>query len=457
VSRPTAHSLLIIDPDPVERARSAALAAQLGWHTAELESAGDAPALLEAAAFDAVLVAREAPVRGALASLREIRRRWPDLRVVAVAGACGAAAIVESLRAGACDFLCRPFDAGELERALVRRRGPASDGPDFTAPGIRMRAVLRRIASVAPTDLTVLIRGASGTGKERAARAVWQRSARRDRPFVKVCCAALPAELFESELFGCERGAFTGAAERRKGRFEQAHTGTIFLDEISEVPVQLQPKLLQVLQDGRFARLGAPLDTSVDVRVIAATSADLEAAVAAGRLRGDLYYRLNVFSIAIPPLRERRDEILPLAKHFCARFAAELGREVPPLPDELRDLLLAHAWPGNVRELENLMRRRVVLHQDGALAAELRERIARAPAPRAPGPLERFDAGETPTLNLKALARDAAQRAENEHIARALERTRGNRREAAKLLQISYKALLYKLRDAGQAGIPRAS
>jgi two-component system response regulator AtoC len=453
--------LLIVDPDRTVRVRSAALAAELGWLTSELESAGDAPGLLEAAAFDAMLLSRDLSGPGAPAALREIRRRWPELPVVVTGEPCGAGAIVESLRAGARDFLYLPFDAHELSRALAGTRraagGGAGDEAPFAAPGIRMRAVLRRIASVADTDLTVLIWGESGTGKERVARALWAASSRRGRPFVKVCCAALPGELFESELFGYEKGAFTGAEQRRKGKFQLAHTGTIFLDEVSELSLPMQAKLLQVLQDGQFARLGGEGDASVDVRVIAATNADLDALVAEGRLREDLYYRLNVFSIAIPPLRERRDEILPLAEHFAARFARELGRGVPALSPQLRDLLLAHAWPGNVRELENLIKRLVVLDADETLVDELRERVARAPAPRPASALERFDAGETPTLNLKALARDAAQRAEAEQIARALEHTRWNRREAAKLLQISYKALLYKMRDAGLAEAPPAA
>jgi DNA-binding NtrC family response regulator len=231
----------------------------------------------------------------------------------------------------------------------------------------------------------------------------------------------------------------------------------VFLDEVSELPLPMQAKLLQVLQDGQFARLGSEGDACVDVRVIAATHVGLEAAVARGSFRDDLYYRLNVFSLAIPPLRERRDEILPLAEHFARSFAGELCREIPVLSAELRELMLAHAWPGNVRELENLIKRLVVLESDLALREELRERVARAPAARPPSELERWDAGETPTLNLKKLARDAAQRAEAEQIAQALERTRWNRREAAKLLKISYKALLYKMRDAGLAGAPPAA
>jgi two-component system response regulator AtoC len=456
------HRLLIIDPDRTARAQCAALAAELGWRTSELESAGDAPGLLEAAAFDAVLLSRERAEPAALAALREIRRRWPGLPVVVVASPCGAGEIVESLRAGARDFLSRPFDSSELARALAGVRRPVSGddsaGPGFVAPGVRMRGVLRRVASVADTDLSVLIRGESGTGKERVARALWAASSRRSRPLVKVCCAALPEELFESELFGYERGAFTGAEQRRKGKFELAHTGTIFLDEVAELPQRMQAKLLQVLQDGQFARLGGEGDAAVDVRVIAATNCELDLAVADGRFREDLYYRLNVISIVIPPLRERRDEILPLAEHFAGRFARELRRAVPALPAELRELLLAHAWPGNVRELENLMKRWVVLDGEGSLIGELRGRVSRAPAlAPADEALARFDAGETPTLNLKALARDAAQRAEAEQIALALERTRWNRRQAARLLRISYKALLYKMRDAGLAGAPPAA
>jgi len=455
------HRLLIVDPDPGARHQAAALAKQLGWRTSELEAAGDAPALLEVAAFDAVLLSRELPGPEGLAALREIRRRWSGLPVVIAAGACGTGTIVECLRAGARDFLHRPFDAAELARALEKATRPAATGSVteglFLAAGVRMRPLLRRIASVADTDLGVLICGESGTGKERVARALWAGSSRRSGPFVKVCCAALPGELFESELFGYERGAFTGAEQRRRGKFQLAHRGTIFLDEISELPLAMQAKLLQVLQDGQFARLGAELDSAVDVRVIAASNVRLDGAVAQGRFREDLYYRLNVFALEIPPLRERRDEILPLAEHFAAQFARELGREAPYVGPELRVLLLAYSWPGNVRELENLIKRLVVLDGDHALVEELRERVARTPAAQEPSALERYDAGETPTLNLKALARDAAQRAEAEEIARALERTRWNRREAAKLLQISYKALLYKMRDAGLADPPPAA
>jgi DNA-binding NtrC family response regulator len=456
------RKLLIVDPDREARARCAALAAEIGWLTSELESAGDAPGLLEAAVFDAVLLAREPSDPTHLAVLREMRRRWPELPVVAVASdACGASVIAESVRAGARDFLRRPFGTDELECALAGRPRPARPELDATGPfavvGARIRPLLQRLRSVAETDLTVLICGESGTGKERVARAIWAGSPRRTRPFVKICCAALPGELFESELFGYERGAFTGAEQRRMGKFQLAHTGTVFLDEISELPLPMQAKLLQVLQDGQFARLGGEGDQSVDVRVIAATNVDLEAAVAAGRFRDDLYYRLNVFGLAIPPLRERRDEIVPLAEYFARRFSGELGREIPVLSPELREGMLAYAWPGNVRELENLIKRLVVLESDTTLQEELRERIARTPAARPPSELERYDAGEAPTLNLKKLARDAAQRAEAEQIARALERTRWNRREAAKLLRISYKALLYKMRDAGLVGVPPAA
>jgi two-component system response regulator AtoC len=453
------HPLLIVDRDREAREELAARVAQLGRSCVEASSAREALDRLAAERCDGVFLARELPEGESLALLRAIRQRWPELSVVVVSSARGARAVVESLRAGASDFLRSPFDAAELARVLAScapmqapasaREGAARSPGGFAVAGAAMREVLERIDAVAGTDLTVLVRGESGTGKELVARALCAGSPRRDRPFVKVCCAAIPDELLESELFGYERGAFTGAERRRLGRFHAADGGTIFLDEISELSPRMQAKLLQVLQDGRFARLGGEDDAAVDVRVIAATQRDLAAGVASGRFRPDLYYRLNVVSIQIPPLRARRDEIEPLARHFAARFARDLGRAVPGLAPEVRELLLAHTWPGNVRELENLMKRWVLLADEHALVAELRGRIARAPAPPAPGPLERYLAGAAPTLSLKALACEAARRAESRAIARALERTRWNRREAARILQISNKALLYKMRDAG--------
>ena len=332
----------------------------------------------------------------------------------------------------------------------------------------KMREVHDLIDRVADTDVTVLIRGESGTGKELVARAIHASSPRKHRTFVKVNCAALPSELLESELFGFERGAFTGAIQQKPGKFEFAHEGTMFLDEISEMHPPLQSKLLQVLQDGEFARLGGREDVHVDVRIVAATNRDLDRAVADGQFREDLYFRLNVVCITLPPLRQRRDEIPVLTERFLRQYAGHYNK--PPItlaPDTVR-LFGVYEWPGNVRELENLLKRAVVLGSDESIRRELADAIAgRTPAPgfipalqarpelevaAAPAPvLAAADAVALPaalTGSLKDIARHAAREAERELIYRTLQQTRWNRREAAEILGVSYKALLYKIKEA---------
>ena len=343
-----------------------------------------------------------------------------------------------------------------------------------------MREVRELIDRVADTDVTVLIRGESGTGKELVARAVHAASPRRNRTFVKVNCAALPTELLESELFGFERGAFTGAIQQKPGKFEFANHGTMFLDEISEMGPPLQAKLLQVLQDGEFARLGGRQDVRVDVRVVCATNRDLERAVADAQFREDLYFRLNVVCITLPPLRQRRDEIAPLTEYFLARYSEHYNR--PPLAlatDTLR-LFNEYDWPGNVRELENLVKRMVILNTDAPIRIELADAIAGrqlrvgpipaiehastvmaaqaalsvaptvVPAAAAAVPVAAIGREEPPAPvgSLKDIGRSAARIAERELIARTLQQTRWNRREAAEILGISYKALLYKIKEA---------
>jgi two-component system, NtrC family, response regulator AtoC len=327
----------------------------------------------------------------------------------------------------------------------------------------QMREVHDLIARVADTDVTVLIRGESGTGKELVARAVHAGSGRRDRTFVKVNCAALPSELLESELFGFERGAFTGAIQHRPGKFEFAHQGTMFLDEISEMRPPLQAKLLQVLQDGEFARLGGQRDVQVDVRIVAATNCDLELAVADGQFREDLFFRLNVVCITLPPLRQRRDEIAELTRLFLRRYAEHYNKPRLALsPDTLR-LFAAYHWPGNVRELENLIKRAVVLGSDESVRRELDEAIAGRTLRAGPIPVLQakpaaaIDAAPAPPApiapaplggSLKEIARHAAREAERGLIYATLQQTRWNRREAAEILGISYKALLYKIKEA---------
>ncbi len=336
----------------------------------------------------------------------------------------------------------------------------------------KMREVRDLIARVADTDVTVLIRGESGTGKELVARAVHEASPRRDRGFVKVNCAALPSELLESELFGFERGAFTGAIQHKPGKFEFANHGTMFLDEISEMQLPLQSKLLQVLQDGEFARLGSRDDVRVDVRVVAATNRDLERAVADGSFREDLFFRLNVVCITLPPLRQRRDEIPALTQLFLRHYAEHYNKPRIELASDTATLFEAYDWPGNVRELENVVKRMVILGTDEPVRRELADAIAgrkatspipalhRQPegAPNGNGNGHGYTAAPPPppapatppplTGSLKDIARQAAREAERELIFRTLQQTRWNRREAAELLGISYKALLYKIKEA---------
>jgi two-component system, NtrC family, response regulator AtoC len=336
----------------------------------------------------------------------------------------------------------------------------------------QMREVRDLIERVADTDVTVLIRGESGTGKELVARAIHRSSPRRDRTFVKVNCAALPSELLESELFGFERGAFTGAIQHKPGKFEFANHGTMFLDEISELQPNLQSKLLQVLQDGEFARLGGHEDVRVDVRVLAATNRDLEQAVSDGQLREDLFFRLNVVCITVPPLRQRRDEIPALTDLFLRHYCEHYNKPPMQMATDTLRLFGEHVWPGNVRELENLIKRMVILGTDEPIRRELAESISArsrsaiappaVPAAAPPVPVQAAAAAAPPQptppaapapaqpLNgsLKDIARQAAREAERELIFRTLQQTRWNRREAAELLGISYKALLYKIKEA---------
>ena len=360
-----------------------------------------------------------------------------------------------------------------------------SDGQNGTPPlrlllsvTPEMAAVRALIECVAPVDVTVLVWGESGVGKELVARALHTGSSRQAGPFLKVNCAALPLELLESELFGYERGAFTGATRPKPGKFDLAHAGTIFLDEIAEIPLPVQAKLLQVLQDGEFSRLGGQNDVRVDVRVIAATNSDLRQLVEQGRFRADLYYRLSMMAIHVPPLRERRAEIPLLARRFLGDFARLYGRSVPPLTEASLERFQRYSWPGNVRELENTVRKIVILGSDGFVATDLRMRTAD------PGKEDRQDGGSelqakgqeriapvTPPLSdstpadppamaktvplwqqgmgLREVVRRASEEAERATLHEVLDHVHWNRLEAARRLRVSYKTLLGKMKVYG--------
>lgn len=409
-----------------------------------------------------------------LERMKQIKR---ELYVIMLASNHDPELIFRASKAGADDYLSKPFEPKELDlrlnrvldkvrsvsevsevRQQVRRQG------DFsmlfgTSP--KMEEVKLTIEQVADTNATVLIRGESGTGKEVVARMIYSSSSRADKPFVKVNCAAIPSELLESELFGYEPGAFTGASRQKLGKFEQANYGTIFLDEISEMHPALQAKLLHVLQDGEFARLGGKRDISVDVRVLSATNKPLERQVEDGLFREDLFYRLNVVTIHIPPLRERREEIPVFLDFFLRKYSEYYGKQPAPFSDYAVSRMMQYAWPGNIRELENLVKRYTIVGNEQQIIRELSTHkpivssVSAAPGPvLAPvAPSIVAPSNGKPELELPSLleiGRRAAQLAEREAIERVLAQTRWNRRQAARILKVSYKALLNKLKAIEQ-------
>src|SRR5438067_8412532 len=363
----------------------------------------------QAEAPDVVLLDVMMPGLDGMATLRALKASRPEAQVIMLSGRNQAATIVEAVRLGAADYVVKPDDPeglGEIaldaaiKQAVERNRlvheltdlrrqltDDQSDGFIGWSESPAMQQVALIIEQVADSDVTVLIRGESGVGKELVARGIHQRSTRKAKPFVKVNCAALPAELLESELFGHEKGAFTGAATTRIGKFEQAHGGTIFLDEIGEMKPALQAKLLHVLQDGEFTKLGSNKKITVDVRVITATNRDLEQMMVRGDFREDLYYRLKVIEAYVPPLRERRDEIPKLTDFFIAKYSQRYNRPVRPLSDQLRDRFLTYDWPGNVRELENMIKRFTILQDEQLVVRELNKpRLIPNPPPIEPAP-----------------------------------------------------------------------
>jgi two-component system response regulator AtoC len=448
-----------------------------------------------------------------MATLRALKGSRPEAQVIMLSGRNQASTIVEAVRLGAADYVVKPDDPeglGEialdvaiknaieknrLVSELSELRQQLSDDEDRTVWGNseKMRAIATVIEQVADSDVTVLIRGESGVGKELVSRAIHQRSTRRNRPFVKVNCAALPAELLESELFGHERGAFTGAATTRIGKFEQADGGTLMLDEIGEMKPALQAKLLHVLQDGEFTKLGSNKRIQVDVRIVAATNRDLERMMLAGEFREDLYYRLKVIELVVPALRERRDELATLTDFFVARYSRKYNRPARPISDQLRQLYMQYDWPGNIRELENMIKRVVILQDEQLVIREIERNMQRAIAaphpavaavaavgaavpagigtsmpampyvpPAAPpqGAPAEAEATEEPEPSdetaadagggsLAAVAKAAAMKAERAAIEQTLRQVHWNRRKAAQILGVSYKTLLNKIKECG--------
>lgn len=405
----------------------------------------------------AVLLDLIMPRKDGLEALRQIRSLDSKVPVIIISAVSSPLKVVEAMKEGATDFIGKPIDHEELcktiEKALKIRadqapvistteRNTKSSAQSFVSISPRMREIGALLGQISASEVPILILGETGVGKEVLAREIHARSHRANKPFLKLNCAALPPELVESELFGYERGAFTGAFQRKPGMFEMADQGTILLDEIGDMDFKLQAKLLQVLQDQQFQRLGGKDTVRVDVRVIAATHQDLESAIVDGTFREDLYYRLNVISICIPPLRERPEDIVPIAQ-FLLNKHCTAGAPIPSIPPVLREAFLMHPWPGNVRELENIVRRLIVLRNPESIANELRAKVAQRFALRSPTTHSRSGASREPILEQVTKAK---QQAESEAILAALNTSRWNRKKAAALLHIDYKALLYKMK-----------
>jgi two-component system response regulator AtoC len=410
---------------------------------------------------DAVLLDIMMPNRDGLDTLRLIREIDPSVPVIMISGISSTLNVVSAMKSGATDFLCKPVAHEDLREAIARalERGGAVYTPParntaamtkaFLSTNPKMREIQALLAQIGWSEAPVLIQGETGSGKEVLARELHAQSPRANRPLLKLNCAALPSELVESELFGYERGAFTGAFQKKAGMFELADGGAILLDEIGDMDIRLQAKLLQVLQDQTFQRIGGKDTIKVDVRVMAATHRDLEKAIAERTFREDLYYRLNVLNLHLPPLRERKEDIVPLADFLMKKHAVK-GVPVPPITLDLKHAFMTYHWPGNVRELENCVRKLLILRDADMIARELHTKATRKPL--VPAILnETQTARLQPAENSPILEQvtKAKQQAETDAILAALNSTRWNRKRAAALLKIDYKALLYKMKKLG--------
>ncbi len=416
--------LLVVDDEASFRALLRDILEGAGHGVTEARDGAEALAFLERTAFDLVLTDRRMPAVDGLELLRRIRARTSPPPVVVLTAHGSIPEAVEAVRLGAADYIAKPLPSPEALVDLVASLLPREDDGEIVTADPSMKELLDLVDRVAPRDVAVLVTGESGAGKELVARRLHARSPRAKGPFVAVNAAALPETLAESELFGAERGAFTGADQARAGRFEEAAGGTLFLDEVGELPLALQSKLLRVLEERVVRRLGGSRDVPVDVRLVAATNRDLTRETEEGGFRQDLYFRLAVVVVNVPPLRERPDDVPLLARHFAARLAERHGVPVPSLTDDALAALSAHAWPGNVRELRNVLERSVVV--------------------RGGAPIRAADLGLAPAT----APLDRAHR-EREALLAALRRTGGKREEAAKLLGISVRTLYYRLRQWG--------
>ncbi|HOO45997.1 MAG TPA: sigma-54 dependent transcriptional regulator [Deltaproteobacteria bacterium] len=461
--------ILVVDDDDSIRRYIAKLLTQSGYDVITASNGKDAISELRTGTeVSLVLLDILMPEMDGLETLSELRKLSGDLPVLMLSALGQTNIIVKAMKSGATDYLVKPFEEEELELAITKSlekkkllteisslkkqlRIDELRG-EFMYNSPKMQRVKDLVDQVAETDVSVLIEGESGTGKELVARALHYGSGMRDKPFVKVNCAALPHDLLESELFGYERGAFTGAYKAKAGKFELANNGTIFLDEIGEMDLAIQSKLLQVLQEGTFSRLGGKQDVKVNVRIIAATNRNLRKAVEQGTFREDIYYRLNVVNIHIPPLSERNEDIIYLFEYFLDAYNEKYGKSIVVDKEEAYPLLLGYSWPGNVRELKNQVKRLVILGDIGDLLRYLKEGGAFIQGKQVKETRqESFEAApdDKEIIPLKLAAKEASLKAERDMILRALRGTNWNKKKAAQMLQISYKALLYKIKECG--------
>jgi two-component system, NtrC family, response regulator AtoC len=446
-------SVLIAEDEPQARESLRALLEDEGYKVFCAPDGMEASRILGQSTVDAALVDIRMPFKDGLALLRELKDSPAPPAVLIMTAYGTSAAAIEAMALGAFDYLTKPLNFDELliqlQRAIEdRRRTSELEGyrieedalqeSEIVGSSPAMQKLYKLIGQVSVTDSTVLIRGESGTGKEVVARAIHKHSLRTGRRLVKVNCASIPETLLEAELFGHERGAFTGAAQRRIGKFEYAAGGTLFLDEIGELAPSTQVKLLRVLQDHCIERLGSNLTIPLNVRILAATNCDLESAVRDGRFREDLYYRLNVVTLRIPPLRQRREDLPELAQVLLRRSAGRLKMQVPSLSEEAKSLIFSGDWPGNVRELEHCLERALILSRSGVI---LREHVELSAGPSTGDPTDAF--------SLEDGLRGAVAKLERRLIERALATAGGNRTRAAEILKINRRLLYDKLHEYG--------
>jgi two-component system response regulator HydG len=445
--------ILVVDDEASHRMMLKAVLGAEGYAVTEAADGTEAVEAVGREAFDIILLDIRMTNMDGIEAMTEIRKISPMVPVLIMTAYASVKTAVEALKAGAFDYLTKPLDVDELkiliEKALEtyhlrtenlvlkERLGDRFDFARIIAVSAKMKALLETLTMVAPSDATVLIMGESGTGKEVIANAIHHNSPRAAEPFIKVSCAALPETLLESELFGHEKGAFTGAIARREGRFQLAHRGTIFLDEVGEMSPALQTKLLRVLQEKEFEPVGSARTVKVDIRVITATNRDLEREVKEGRFREDLFYRLNVVPLVLPPLRERKEDIPPLADHFLATYREKNRKAVRGISGKALDLLVRYDWPGNIRELENCIERAVILSRE--------EVIVPADFP----PQIRMLSQEDRTDGVAIPAGMSLEEVERVLIVKTLDETGGNRTRASEILGINRRTLQNKLKQYG--------